>query len=228
MSWLRRATRWKESSLTEDEQQPQERQVTNDEALECLIGGVTLPVPPRQMTIKQSLKIDEIEIKGRSGKVKQPVGYEDAQITIELEICALEEGGKITETARERFEKVQRLFRASREALPQPVEIVSILTDACGIRKVLIKELEVHDSEFDYIACTLQLTEFESVANQLKNQAAESEAKSNAAAKSEEAIAGDKKLSEALGNPEADYLKQQYDQGKADAMGEEYPEDPEP
>ena len=216
--------RWKGSPLTEDEQpqQPQQRQVSNEEALECLLGGLQLPVPPRQMTIKQALKIDEIEIKGRSGKVKQPVGYEDAQISIELEICALEEGGKIVETARERFEKVQRLFRASREALPQPVEIVSTLTDACGIRKVLIKELEVHDNELDYIDCTLQLTEFESVANQLKNQAAESDAKKDAAAKSEEAIAGDKKLAEALGSPEEDYLKGQYDQGKADAMGEEY------
>jgi hypothetical protein len=211
--------------LTDDEDQLQERQVSNDEALECLLGGVKLPVPPRQMTIKQALKIDEIEIKGRSGKVKQPVGYEDAQVSIELEICALEEGGKVTETARERFEKVQRLFRASREALPQPVEIVSTLTDACGIRKVLIKELEVHDSEFDYIACTLQLTEFESVANQLKNQAAESAAKSDAAAKGEEAIAGDQKLSEALSSPEEDYLKEKYDQGKADAMGEDIPAD---
>lgn len=211
--------------MTDDELRPQERRVTNDEALECLIGGVKLPVPPRQMTIKQALKIDEIEIKGRSGKVKQQVGYEDAQISIELEICAFEEGGKVVETARERFEKVQRLFRASREALPQPVEIVSTLTDACGIRKVLIKELEVHDNELDYIACTLQLTEFESVANQLKNQAAESEAKADAAAKSEEAIAGDKKLSEALSNPEADYLKAEYDQGKADAMGEDIPAD---
>ena len=201
----------------------QARQLVNEEQIECMIGGVTLPVPPRSMRIKQALKIDEIEIKGRSGKVKQPVGYQDSQITIELEICDREEGGKVVETARERFEQVQGLFRSSREALPEPQEIVSTLTDACGIRQVLIKEIEVHDNELDYISCTLHLTEFESVENQLKTQAQQQEVAAEAEAKGEEAIAGDEKLDEALGNPEDDYLSSRYEQGKTDAMGEEYP-----
>jgi hypothetical protein len=200
----------------------QDEQLTNEDQIECLIGSVTLPVPPRQMRIKQVLKIDEIEIKGRSGKVKQPTGYQDSQITIDLEICDKEEGGKVVETARERFEQVQRLFRGSREALQEPQEIVSTLTDACGIRQVLIKELEVHDNEMDYISCTLQLTEFESVENQLMAQAQEKTATDEAEEKGEEAIAGDEKLDEAFGNPDDDYLKDQYEQGKADAMGENY------
>ena len=201
----------------------QARQLVNEEQIECMIGGVTLPVPPRRMRIKQALKIDEIEIKGRSGKVKQPVGYQDSQITIELEICDREEGGKVVETARERFEQVQGLFRSSREALPEPQEIVSTLTDACGIRQVLIKEIEVHDNELDYISCTLHMTEFESVENQLKTQAQEQEAVAEAEQRGEEAIAGDEKLNEALGNPDDDYLNRQYEQGKSDAMGEDYP-----
>ena len=201
----------------------QTRQLVNEEQIECMIGSVTLPVPPRSMRIKQALKIDEIEIKGRSGKVKQPVGYQDSEITLELEICDREEGGKVVETSRERFEHVQGLFRPSREALPEPQEIVSTLTDACGIRQVLIKELEVHDNELDFISCTLQLTEFESVENQLKTQAQEQEVAAEAEQRGEEAIAGDEKLNEALGNPEDDYLSGRYEQGKTDAMGEEYP-----
>ena len=198
------------------------QQVENEQQIDCMIGSVTLPVPPRSMRIKQVMKIDEIEIKGRSGKVKQPVGYQDSQITIELEICDREEGGKVVETARERFEQVQGLFRTSREALPEPQEIVSTLTDACGIRQVLIKEIEVHDNELDYISCTLQLTEFESVENQLKTQAQQQEVAVEAEAKGEEAITGDEKLNEALGNPDDDYLNRQYEQGKSDAMGEDY------
>ena len=127
----------------------------------------------------------------------------------------------MVETARERFEQVQGLFRSSREALPQ--EIVSTLTDACGIRQVLIKELEVHDNELDYISCTLQMTEFESVENQLKTQAQQQEAAAEAEQRGEEAIAGDEKLNEALGNPEGDYLSQRYEQGKTDAIGEDSP-----
>ena len=200
----------------------QAQQLVNEEQIECMIGSVTLPVPPRSMRIKQALKIDEIEIKGRSGKVKQPIGFQDSEITIELEICDREEGGKVVETARERFEQVQGIFRPSREALPEPLEIVSTLTDACGIRQVLIKELEVHDNELDYISCTLQLTEFESVENQLKTQAQEQEVAAEAEAQGEEAIAGDENLNEALGNPEDDYMRNRYEQGKADAMGEEY------
>jgi len=200
----------------------QDEQLTNEEQIECLIGSVTLPVPPRRMRIKQSLKIDEIEIKGRSGKIKQPIGYKDAQITIDLEICDKEEGGIVIETARERLEQVQRLFRSSREAIQEPQEIVSTLTDACGIRQVLIKEFEVHDNELDYISCTLQLTEFESIENQLKAQKQEQAASGEAEEKGEEAFAGDEKLDEVLGNPDDDYLKDKYEQGKADAMGENY------
>lgn len=44
------------------------RQVRNEEQIECLIGGVTLPVPPRRMRVKQALKIDEIEIKGAAAR----------------------------------------------------------------------------------------------------------------------------------------------------------------
>jgi len=200
----------------------QDEQLTNEEQIECLIGDATLPVPPRRMRIKQSLKIDEIEIKGRSGKIKQPIGYKDAQITIDLEICDKEEGGIVVETARERFEQVQRLFRSSREAIQEPQEIVSTLTDACGIRQVLIRELEVHDNELDYISCTLQLTEFESIENQLKSQMQEQAASNDTEEKGQEAITGDEKLDEALGNPDDDYLKDQYEQGKVDAMGENY------
>ncbi|MDP8238941.1 MAG: hypothetical protein P9X24_07615 [Candidatus Hatepunaea meridiana] len=201
----------------------QEQHVENTEQIECMIGDLVLPVPPRRMRIKQALKIDEIEIKGRSGKLKQPIGYQDSQITIELEICNKEENGNVIEKARERFEQIQKLFRESRESLPEPKEIVSTLTDACGIRQVLIKEIEVHDNELDYISCTLHLTEFESVENQLKTQAREQEAVSEAGQRGDEAIAGDEKLNEALGNPEDDYLNSRFEQGKTDAMGEEYP-----
>ena len=98
----------------------QTEHVVNEEQIECMIGNVTLPVPPRSMRIKQALKIDEIEIKGRSGKIKQPIGYQDAQITIDLEICNKEEGGKIVETARERFPSCVKVM--------DPVPVVRELT----------------------------------------------------------------------------------------------------
>ena len=114
---------------------------TNTEPIEVKIGDLVFSVPPRQMKIKQTLKIDEIEILGRDGKIKQPVGYEDSQITIELEICHEEVGEQILKTAQERFKEIQAYFRPGKGNIQQPMPIVSILTELCEIENVIIKDI---------------------------------------------------------------------------------------
>jgi len=207
---------------------------TNSQPMEVMLGELILPVPPRQMRIRQELKIDEIDIPGRSGKIKQPVGYQDSQITIDLEICDKEETGSVskqgneysasgyalTETALERFKQIQTLFRKDRNTVQQPVPIVSPLTEACGIQQVLIKELEIHDNELDYISCTLNLTEFESVESQIENLIAEEQAVQQVE-DSEEYQNGVDNMNSSLGEDD-DYLIEQFQSGKADAMGGEY------
>ncbi|MBC8204966.1 MAG: hypothetical protein H8E87_05595 [FCB group bacterium] len=191
---------------------------TNSGPLEVKIGDLVLSIPPRQMKIKQTLKIDEIEIPGRSGKVKQPVGYEDSEISIELEISHQEIGLQVVKTAEDRFREIQALFRPSPDTIQSPVPIVSSLTEACGIEQVLIKDLELHDDpEYDYIVCTLTLTEFDSIANQLLEQAQTQEAAEQAAQEAEE------NMPEELKNPPDNYLVDQFNSGKANAMGEDYP-----
>ena len=60
------------------------------------------PVPHRQMSIRQSVKIDEADIPGRSGKIKQAVGYEDTNITISLQLVDEEnKAGQITKSRSE-------------------------------------------------------------------------------------------------------------------------------
>ena len=190
---------------------------TNPGPLEVMIGDLILSVPPRQMKIKQTLKIDEIEIPGRSGKVKQPVGYEDSEITIELEIPHQEIGLQVVKTAGERFQEIQSLFRPSPDTIQSPVPIVSSLTEACGIEQVLIKDIDLHDDpEYDYLVCTLTLTEFDSIANQLLEQV---QAQQQAEEAAEEA---DENMPEELQNPPDNYLVDQFNAGKTDAMGEDY------
>jgi len=191
--------------------------VTNTEPLECKLGDLILPVPPKQMSIRQSLKIDEIEIPGRSGKIKQPVGYEDSTITIELELCHQDENGKIIKTAQDRLKEIQTLFRPSEKALQTPLSIVSTLTESCGIKQVLIKDLEVKDDEeYDLIHCSLTLTEFDSIENQLQEQA-------QAAQVSQQAVStANENLPPELQSPPDDYLLNQYNQGKSDALGGDY------
>jgi len=190
---------------------------TNPLPMEVKLGDLTLSIPPRQMKIKQTLKIDEIEIPGRSGKVKQPVGYEDSEITLELEIPHQENGLQLVKTAQERFKEIQALFRPSADTIQSPIPIVSTLTEACGIQQVLIRDIELQDDpDYDYLTCTLTLTEFDSIANQLQEQA---QAQQQAQEATEEAEAN---MPEELEDPPDNYLLDQFNAGKSDAMGGEY------
>ena len=195
---------------------------SNNAYMEVMLGGVILPVPPKSMKIKQSMKVDEIEIPGRSGKVKQPIGYEDSEITLSLEIPATYVNGRIKEKAPDRFKTIQNLFRSSKDAKPKAVDIASTLTESCGINQVLIKSMEISDSTMDLVSVNLTLSEYESIEVQLESQVQELEAKEEAQEKGEEAIAGDENLNEALGSPENDYLSEQYEAGKSDAMGGDF------
>ena len=195
---------------------------SNNTYMEVMLGGVVLPVPPKNMKIKQSMKVDEIEIPGRSGKVKQPIGYEDSEITLSLEIPATYFNGRIKEKAPDRFKAIQSLFRGSKDSKPQAVDIASTLTETIGIKQVLIKSVEISDSTMDLVSVNLTLSEYESIEVQLESQVQELEAKEEAQEKGEEAIAGDENLNEALGSPENDYLSEQYEAGKSDAMGGEF------
>ena len=190
---------------------------SNSDVMEVKLGDLVLSVPPRQMKIKQTLKIDEIDIPGRSGKVKQPVGYEDSEITIELEISHQEIGLQVMKTAGERFKEIQSLFRASPDTIQSPVPIVSSLTEACGIEQVLIRDIDLRDDpEYDYLVCTLTLTEYDSIANQLLEQV-------TAQQQTEEALEeADENMPEELMNPPDNYLVDQFNAGKANAIGEEY------
>ena len=193
-------------------------QVTsNSDAMEVKLGDLILSVPPRQMKIKQTLKIDEIAIPGRSGKVKQPVGYEDSEISIELEISHQEIGLQVVKTAEERFKEIQALFRASPDTIQSPVPIVSSLTEACGIEQVLIRDIDLRDDpDYDYLVCTLTLTEYDSIANQLLEQVTTQQ-------QTEEALEeADENMPEELKNPPDNYLVDQFNAGKASAMGGEY------
>ncbi len=194
----------------------------NNAYMDVSLGGVILPVPPKAMKIKQSMKIDEIEIPGRSGKVKQPIGYEDSEISLTMEIPATYENGRIKEKAPDRFKIIQNLFRSSKDAKPQAVDIASTLTETCGINQVLIKSVEISDSTMDLVTVNLTLSEYESIEVQLTNLVQELEAKAEAETKGEEAFVGDEDLSQALGSPENDYLSQQYEAGKSNAMGGEF------
>lgn len=189
-------------------------------AIPFVIGGLTFPVPPRGMSVKQAIKIDEVSIPKKSGKILQPTGYEPAEITVELELVPEETlAGTVITSPIERLRPLQKLFRDGRASVPMPVEIISPLTDLLGIRQVLIRELTAsEDGESNWIPVSLVLQEFESIKTQLEHQAAAAGASSEAAAQGAEEIAANEDLDRELG-----YVRDQYNAGLAEGQGAEDP-----
>ena len=195
------------------------------------------PVPHRQMSVRQAVKVDEVPVPGRSGKVKQAVGYEDTEISIALTLVDDEDqGGTVTRSALDQLKELQAAFRDRSDpvgdgttttatkttstasfAVPTIFSIQSPLTDACGIKTVLFKGLEVIDQPGDTaLEVALSFTEFEPVARQVERRSREAVVAQQAAAEVQ-AAAADQAHAEEVG--EEDPLAAAFRQGKADAMG---------
>jgi len=193
------------------------------------------PVPHQQMSIKQSVKVDEVDIPGRSGKIKQAVGYEDTEVTINLTLVDEEDRtGTVTRSALDQYRELQAAFRDRSDpvgegqtakasfAVPTIFSIQSRLTDACGIKTVLFKGLDVSDQPGTTdLEVSIGFSEFEPVAAQVEKRGREAVQKSQAAQEAQEAVKADEAANgaheEAVGSE--DPLAAAFRQGKADAMG---------
>jgi hypothetical protein len=193
------------------------------------------PVPHRQMSIRQSVKVDEADIPGRSGKIKQAVGYEDTEITINLTLVDEEDRvGTVTRSAIDQYRELQAAFRDRSDpvgdgqtvkasyAVPTIFSIQSRLTDACGIRTVLFKGLDVSDQPGSTdLEVSIGFSEFEPVAAQVEKRGREAVQKSKATQQAQQAVKADEAANgaheDAVGSE--DPLAAAFRAGKADAMG---------
>ena len=111
-----------------------------------MIGGVLLPGLYKKVEVKTAAKIDEQEVEGSSAKPKQATGYEDAQISIELELHDSE-----AQTKEDKLAVIQNLFRMRGQELPEVYPVISTYTAIRNVDQVLIK---------DMITVTLELMEY--------------------------------------------------------------------
>ena len=193
------------------------------------------PVPHQQMSIKQSVKVDEVDIPGRSGKIKQAVGYEDTEVTINLTLVDEEDrAGTVTRSALDQYRELQAAFRDRSDpvgegqtakasfAVPTIFSIQSRLTDACGIKTVLFKGLDVSDQPGTTdLEVNISFAEFEPVAAQVEKRGKEAVRKQQATKEADEAVKADEAANgaheETVGAE--DPLAASYRAGKAAAMG---------
>jgi hypothetical protein len=197
--------------------------VKNDGSPDIANVLFTFPVPHNQMRVRQEIKIDEVDIPGRSGKVKQAVGYQDSEIEIQIALVDVEDATGVTLSVAEQFRSLQDAFRKrNQESLPRMFSISSRLTDACRIQTVLFKGLEVTDTPgANDLTITISLTEFEPIEMQVEKQALETVTAKAAGDQANAAIDANTELQEAIG-AEPNPLTAAFRQGKADAMGGAY------
>ena len=195
------------------------------------------PVPHQQMSIRQAAKVDEVDIPGRSGKVKQAVGYEDTEVSISLTLVDKEDrAGNVVKSAFDQYRELQDAFRDRSDpvgesgssassvsyAVPTIFSIQSRLTDACGIKTVLFKGLEVGDVAGEStLYAQINLAEFEPIARQVERRKREAAEKKKAEAAAGAASGYDTKASKAHDDEvgEESPLAKAYRSGKANAMG---------
>lgn len=121
-----------------------------------MIGGVLLPGLYKKVEVKTSAKIDEQEVEGSSTKPKQATGYEDAQISIEIELHDSE-----AQTKEDKLAIIQNLFRMRGQELPEVYPIVSTYTSIRNVDQILIKDMGSQNSnKKDMITVTLELMEY--------------------------------------------------------------------
>lgn len=130
-----------------------------------------LQVPHESMTVRQAVIFDERRVPGRSGKVKQPVGYEDAEISVTLQLVDEEDAnGSVVTSALEQYGALQQTFRdrsdpvgsTTARSVPTIYSISSRMTDACGITTVVFQDIDGRESPGSTdIEVTLTFKEFD-------------------------------------------------------------------
>lgn len=194
------------------------------------------PVPHQKMGIRQAARADEKNIPGRSGKIKQAVGYEDTSISINMLLVDIEDdSGAVTKSARSQFDELQAAFRdrsdpvsdssssaSTSYAVPTVFSIQSPLTDSCGIKTVLFKGLDVDDAPgVTDLEISINFVEFEPLAVQVEKRGREAAQEQENQQALDEAL---KEYNDAVGAQEAETgtespLAEAFRAGKANAMG---------
>ncbi len=177
------------------------------------------PVPHKQMRIKQKVRIDEIEVPGRSGKIKQATGFEDTEVDVTIDLVDHECNQGTILSVHDQLAELQQAFRSRNGSkIPRIFSVSSPLTDTCGIKTVLFKGMEVEDLPgTTTIKVTISLVEFEPVAVQVEKNAARAKVRADAKKKAKTVAA--KSPVDAAVAREDDPIAASYLKGKSDAMG---------
>lgn len=123
---------------------------------EVRLGNTLLPGVLFSQAIRNSVRFDRSERDGLSGKAKIPQGWEDAEITLQLELLTDESGD-----CYEKLTFINRVFKPTdKEANPKIYTLTNKHARARGIARVVFTSLDSdEDDSEDTILATLTFTE---------------------------------------------------------------------
>lgn len=121
-----------------------------------VLGGEELPGLLVRLTVKGEVRFDESKNDGNSGKKRTPLGWKDADVTLDLEL--------LTEEGSDCYDKLQALDRVfkgrGKHAAPKVLEVVNRHLRARGVSRVVFSELNSRETNSDdVILATLQFVE---------------------------------------------------------------------
>lgn len=136
------------------------RQVITDDFGQIKVGDTLLPGILQKIEIEGSVRIDDMEVPGSSGSSKQPQGFEDAVIYIELLLP--------TDDTSSCYDKLQTLVsvfkKVDKYAKPYIYRIVNKHTQVWNIKEVVFKNCRtMEDNRTDSIKATLEFKEYKPV-----------------------------------------------------------------
>lgn len=119
------------------------------------LGGDLLPGVFIDQMINGAVRFDQSEKDAQSGKRKVPMGFEDADIQITMDLLCDESGDCYSKLV-----KINKIFRADNNANPKVYEVVNRHCNARGINNVLFSGLASFESDSDdVITVTLSFVE---------------------------------------------------------------------
>lgn len=115
------------------------------------LGKDTLPGILVNQAISNAVRYDESQNDSMSGKAKVPLGWEDADVTLTLDLLCDEESD-----CYEKLTVINRIFKgADRRANPKIYDVTGRHLRARGINRVVFSRLESNESDEDD---TIQVT----------------------------------------------------------------------
>lgn len=123
---------------------------------EVKLGDTILPGIYQSLEVSRAVRMDERRVPGRSGSSKQPLGYEDAEVTLELVLTNDHDS-----PARDKLRTITGLFQATdKQARPIVYTIAHPVLADWGIRQVVFRSLKSRDDNlYDLIYCSLKFVE---------------------------------------------------------------------